>query len=186
MSESSFYLYWLIVGCEAAFWVVLVSALGVRYLLKRERISRLLLYVLPAVDLLLLVFTALDLRRGVPATLAHGLATAYVGFTIAFGGVIIAWADRRFARWFANGPVPETPAAHGWGEVREELWLWLRSIVAWIITLALLSALIAFLDNPVVTEPLHVWFRIALGSVFFWFLFGPVWSLVFFRRSLES
>lgn len=186
MSTSSAYLYWLIIGCEAAFWMVLASALAVRYVLKRDRLSRQLLYALPAVDLLLLAFTAMDLRRGVPATFAHGLATAYVGFTIAFGSVLVAWADRRFAQWFANRPAPEMTAVGGWAEVREELGLWLRSIVAWVITLALLSALIAFLDNPSVTQPLHVWFQIALGSVFFWFLFGPVWSLVFFRRPPET
>ena len=50
-------LYALIVGCEAAFWLVLLLALVARYLLKRERLSRGLLYSLPGIDLLLLTFT---------------------------------------------------------------------------------------------------------------------------------
>ena len=62
MTSNSAYLYWLIIGCEAAFWVVLAAALAVRYLLQRPQLSRIFLWALPAVDLLLLIFTALDLR----------------------------------------------------------------------------------------------------------------------------
>ena len=32
------------------------------------------------------------------------------------------------------------------------------------------------------TLQLHDLFRIAFGSVFFWFVFGPVWNVLFFRR----
>lgn len=94
-----------------------------------------LLMSLPVIDVLLLAFTALDLRAGSAATVAHGLATVYVGFT-----------------------------------------------VAWIIAISLLSALMAHVGDDVRTEPLHLWFRIAFGSVFLWFVFGPGWSLLFFRR----
>jgi len=82
MSNQPAHLYWLILGCEAAFWLLLVLALVVRYVLRRKQLSRALLFALPAVDMLLLATTALDLRAGTPATFAHGLATAYVGFTI--------------------------------------------------------------------------------------------------------
>jgi len=177
------YLYWLIVACEAAFWLVLVLALAARYLLRRDRLSRALLLSLPGVDLLLLAFTALDLRAGTVATFAHGLATAYVGFTIAFGSIIVRWADQRVAHWFKAGPPPATPPTRGWAAVRYELALWLRSIIAWIITLALLSALIAYVDDEARTQPLLQWYRIAFGGVVFWFIFGPVWSLVFFKRT---
>jgi hypothetical protein len=181
MSSEFSYLYWLIIGCEVAFWVVLGLALTARYVFQRHAISRVLLLALPAVDLLLLLFTALDLRAGTPATFAHGLATAYVGFTVAFGPVLVRWADQHFAHWFARGPRP-AGAARGWRAVRQELELWLRSIVAWIITAVLLSALIAYIDNEEATRELLLWFRIAFGSVFLWFVFGPMWSLVFFRR----
>ena len=183
-SEFS-YLYWLIIGCEVAFWVVLGLALTARYVFQRHAISRVLLLALPAVDLLLLLFTALDLRAGTPATFAHGLATAYVGFTVAFGPVLIRWADQHFAHWFARGPRPAA-AARGWRAVRQELELWLRSIVPWIITAVLLSALIAYIDNEEATRELFLWFRIAFGSVFLWFVFGPLWSLVFFRREIAK
>ena len=182
MPTQAAYLYWLIVGCETAFWVVLLLALAARYLLRRERLSRALLLSLPLVDLLLLAFTAVDLEAGTPATFAHGLASAYVGFTIAFGAVAVRWADAHFAYRFAGGPVPPGPPT-GWIAVRYELELWLRSIVAWIIALVLLVALIAYIDDAAVTQPLHDWFRYAIGSVFLWFVFGPVWSVVFFRRA---
>jgi hypothetical protein len=184
MPSESTYLYWLIVGCEAAFWVVLVLALAARYVLQREVVSRALLLALPAVDILLLVFTAIDLRTGTPATLAHGLATAYVGFTVAFGPVVVRWADRHFAHWFASGPSPVIGPARGWAAVREELALWLRCIVAWAITVALLIGLIAYVDNEAITRELYVWFRIAFGSIVLWFVFGPVWRLLFFRREV--
>ncbi|MEY2685929.1 MAG: hypothetical protein RL375_127, partial [Pseudomonadota bacterium] len=44
------------------------------------------------------------------------------------------------------------------------------------------EAMIAVVANDTVTEPLRVWHQHAFGCVFFWFLFGPVWSLVASRR----
>ena len=173
----------MIVGCEAAFWLVLALALAARYLLRHEGLSRTLLLLLPVVDLFLLAFTTLDLKAGTPATFAHGLATAYVGFTVAFGSVAVRWADQQFAFRFAEGPRPTPAPAQGWAAVRYEFALWIRSIVAWLIAIVLLLALIAYLDNKTVTEPLEQWFPIAFGSVVLWFIFGPLWSLVFFRRT---
>lgn len=186
MPTNTAFLYWLIVGCEAAFWLMLLLALAARYLLQREGLSRALLISLPVVDLLLLFFTAMDLRAGTPATFAHGLATAYVGFTVAFGSVAVRWADQHFAYRFAEGPPPVKAPSLGWPAVRYELGLWFRSIVAWVITLVLLIGLIAYLDNEAITQPLHQWFRIAFGSVLIWFIFGPLWSLVFFRRAAPN
>ncbi len=182
MANQTVYLYWLIVGCETSFWLLLVLALAARYLLQRNQLSRALLFSLPAVDLLLLAFTALDLQAGTPATFAHGLATAYVGFTVAFGSVVVAWADQRFAHRFAGGPSPVVAPTRGWPVIRNDLELWLRCIVAWMITVTILIALIAYVDDEAVTRGLYLWFRIAFGSVFLWFIFGPLWSLLFLRR----
>jgi GNAT superfamily N-acetyltransferase len=182
MESGNVLLYSLIVGCEAAFWVVLVLALAARYLLRRERLSKFLLLSLPGIDLLLLAFTTIDLRGGATATFAHGLATAYVGFTVAFGSLAVQWADVRFAHRFAGGRPPEKPATRGWALIRFDLLLWLRSIVAWIITLVLLAALIAFVGDEERTRELEQWFRIAFGSVVLWFVFGPLWSAVFQGR----
>lgn len=182
MSTQSYLLYLLIVGCEIAFWLVLLLSLAARYLLKKERLSRWLLRSLPLIDLLLLVFTAWDLRAGTPATLAHGLAAVYVGFTLAFGSTVIRWADENFAFRFASGPPPASAPTSRWSAVRFDAELWFRCIGAWIIALVLIEALTAFVDNEAITAPLRVWYKVAVGGVFFWFVFGPVWSLVFFRR----
>jgi hypothetical protein len=178
-------LYLLIVGCEVAFWLVLLLSLVVRYLWQQPAYSRWLLLSLPVIDLLLLVFTALDLRAGATATVAHGLAAAYVGFTVAFGGVAVRWADAHFAHRFAGGPTPAKAPSRGWKAVRYEFELWLRCIAAWIIALALITALIAWLGQSAATRPLQLWYRLGLGCIFFWLVFGPAWSLVFFRREVR-
>lgn len=95
MPAQSYMLYALIIACELGFWVIVLLALAVRYVLGRDRLSRVLLFV-----------TATDLRRGTTATFAHGLAAAYVGFTVAFGGMALKWADMHFAHRFAGGPAP--------------------------------------------------------------------------------
>lgn len=182
MDSGNAYLYALIIGCEAAFWLVLVLGLAARYLLRREPLSRFLLLSLPAIDLLLLAFTTIDLRSGTTATFAHGLATAYVGFTVAFGALAVRWADVRFAHRFAGGRPPEKPPTRGWPLIRTDLQLWLRSIGAWIITVVLLGGLIAFVGDEERTRGLEEWFRIAFGSVVAWFVLGPLWSAVFLGR----
>lgn len=183
LSSHNYLLYGLIVGCEVAFWVLLVLALAARYLLKRERLSRWLLISLAVTDLLLLTFTAVDLKSGTVATFAHGLATAYVGFTVAFGSVAVQWADERFAHRFAAGPTPAKAPEHGWPAVRYEFELWFRCILAWVITVPLLISLIAFVNDRTATAELENWFRFAIGCIFIWFIFGPVWRLVFFKKA---
>jgi hypothetical protein len=53
------------------------------------------------------------------------------------------------------------------------------------IALALLGALIAYVEDDAITDPLRVWTKFGFGSVFLWFIFGPAWSLVFFRREAQ-
>lgn len=172
-------LYWLIVGCEVSFWVVLFLGLAVRYLSRRKRFSHILLLMLPALDLALLGFTAVDLRSGAPANFAHGLAAAYVGFTVAFGGMAVSWADQHFAHWFTDAPAPTRPPTRGWPALRYELRLWVRCLAAVAITLVLVMALIALVNDASATEALHDWFRISIGCAIFWFIFGPMWALLF-------
>ena len=179
MLTEAHILYLLIVICEVAFWLMLLLGLVLRYLFHRKRLSRWLLLSLPAIDLLLLVFTALDLAAGAQVSIAHGLAAVYIGFTVAFGSVAVRWADAHFAHRFASGPPPPKPPNRGWKAVQYELGLWLRCIAAWVIAIGLISTLIAFLGNKAPAEPLQVWYSIGAGTVFIWFLFGPLWALVF-------
>ena len=182
MPSESAVLYLLIIGCEVAFWLVLLLSLAVRYLLRRETISRLLLLSLPIVDVLLLVFTALDLRAGATATFAHGLAAAYVGFTIAFGSIAVQWADAHFAHCFASGPAPPKAPSSGWAGIQFELKLWLRCVVACVILVLLIDALIAIVANSAATASLEAWYKYAFGCVIIWFIFGPTWNLLLIRR----
>lgn len=178
MPRESYLLYALIVACEVGFWVILLLALAVRYLLRKEHLSRVLLVCLPLIDLLLLVFTATDLRRGTTATFAHGLAAAYIGFTVAFGGIAVKWADAHFAHKFAAGPAPMKTPSRGWALVLYDFSLWGRCIAACLITMVLVETLVHFVGNSEATQALLAWHKHALGCVVLWFFFGPVWSLV--------
>jgi hypothetical protein len=110
------------------------------------------------------------------------VVTAYVGFTFAFGPVAVAWADQHFAYHFASGSKLIGPPKRRWLAVRHELGLWLRCIVAAAITMGLLVAMIAAINNDPQTEALREWFRIAVGMVIFWFVFGPLWTMLFFKH----
>ena len=182
MPREPYLLYFLIVACEVGFWVILLLALALRYLLRKEPLSRALLFCLPLVDVLLLVFTAMDLRSGATATFAHGLAAAYVGFTVAFGGLAVKWADAQFAYRFAAGPRPGKAPSRGWAAVRYELNLWGRCSVACVITVALIEALLQFIGAGETTQPLLAWHKHAFGCIVLWFFFGPVWSLATVRH----
>ncbi len=83
----------IIVFCEIGFWVVLGAGLVARYLLGRRTLGAVLLAAVPLVDLVLLVATVVDLSNGATADFTHGLAAAYIGFSVAFGHSIIRWAD---------------------------------------------------------------------------------------------
>lgn len=186
MSLDEQLLYGLILACEISFWVALFVGLAFRYLLRWRRASQVALLCVPLIDVALLIFTVVDLRGGANATFAHGLATAYVGFTVAFGPVVVSWADQQFAYRFGGVPLPRKPASGRWASVLHELKLWARCLVAVLITYVLLSALVAAVNDPSRTQALDIWYRIPLGTAFFWFLFGPVWELLFFKPAPEA
>lgn len=129
----------LIVACEIAFWVVLAAGLTVRYVLRRPQLGKALLIAVPVVDVVLLLLTWLDLRRGGDPTPAHGLAAVYIGVSVAFGRELIRWADARWAHWFAGGPPPTRSARYGLERARRERRLWLKHLLAWTIGVCLLG-----------------------------------------------
>ena len=177
MPRESQLLYVLILACEFGFWLILLAALVLRYLLRKQALSRALLLGLPLTDLLLLGFTALDLHAGASATFAHGLAAAYIGFTVAFGGLAVKWADAHFAHHFAAGPPPVKPPSRGWAALRHEFNLWGRCVLACLITMALIEALLQVLGTSDATQALLDWHKHAFGCIVFWVFFGPVWTL---------
>ncbi|ADD44475.1 hypothetical protein [Stackebrandtia nassauensis] len=131
-------LWWVIIGCEVGFWVLLGGGLAVRYFLKMRRLSSALLISVPLIDVVLLAFSIFDMRSGADGELRHALAAAYIGYSIMFGHRTIRWADERFAHRFADGPPPWKPPKRGMPRVRYEIMMFARCLgmyaIAWAVT----------------------------------------------------
>jgi hypothetical protein len=147
----------IILAAEIAFWVFLGAGLVARYLLGRRRLGAVLLVMAPLVDLVLLAATTIDLARGATAEFAHGLAAAYIGFSVAFGHSLIRWADVRFAHRFAGDPPPQRPPRHGRARARYEWREFGKALLAWAIASALLAAAIAIVGDADRTQELQGW-----------------------------
>src|SRR5918998_1440252 len=131
-----------LLACGNGFWVVLGARLTPRYLFRRRRLRALLLALVPFVDLILLVATVIDLSGGATADFKHGLAAAYIGFSVAFGHSMIRWADQRFAHRFAGGPPPWRPPEGGPARVRYEWLEWGKGMLGWAVACGLLGTAI--------------------------------------------
>jgi hypothetical protein len=147
----------LIVAAEIAFWVVLAAGLGARYLLRMPRLSTALLLGVPLIDVLLLTATVLDLRNGGEPSHAHGLAALYLGFTVAYGHTVIAWADGHAAHRLGRGPKPPKAPKGGWARARHEWRLWSLTLLAVAIGCAVLQGMIWGIGDADRTEPLVNW-----------------------------
>ncbi len=175
----------LIIACEIGFWVFLFLGLFARYLLKWPRLSKGLLLCVPLMDLVLLCASILDLNSGATAEFAHGLAAAYLGFTVVFGPSLIQWADENMAHRFTNTPKPYRPT-HGWEYALYEWALWLKAALACVIAALLLFGAIFFVDQPQKTEALTEWFYILGSLLFCWLLLYPLWYTVFPKKQSRS
>ncbi|MFD6512874.1 hypothetical protein [Rhodococcus sp. NPDC060176] len=147
----------LIIACEIMFWVFIAVGLAARYLLRRKTLGAALLICAPLVDVVLLVATALDLRGGGEANFTHGLAAAYIGFSVAFGHSLISWADTRFAYRFAGGPAPVAPPKYGSARALREWREFGKAAIAWAVACGLLGAAIFLVDDPTRTGALDGW-----------------------------
>lgn len=143
-----------IVGCEIAFWVLVLAGLSVRYLAGWKKGGAALLLMTPVVDLLLITLTIMDLRGGAEAEFMHGLAAVYIGVTIAFGHRMIHWADERFAYRFGGGAKPHKAPKYGKAHARRERQGWFRHALAWVIGSILIFLMIVVVNDPDRTEAL--------------------------------
>lgn len=173
----------VIVACEVGFWVVLGAGLLARYPLRRPRLGAALLVCVPLVDLVLLAATAVDLRRGATADVTHGLAAAYLGFSVAFGHSMVRWADQRFAHRFAGGPPPVKPPRAGWARTRYEWREWGKGLVGWAIACGLLGAAILWVDDAERTRELANWIGKLTLAIVIWLVAFPLWETIFPRRA---
>lgn len=160
----------VIAGCEIGFWVLLAAGLLARYALRLRRTGAVLLLCVPLVDLVLLAATVIDLRGGAPAGAAHGLAAAYLGYSVAFGHSMVRWADERFAHRFAGGPPPTRSPKYGAARVRHEWREFGKAALATAVACALLLAMITLVGDADRTRALDAWLG-RLGFVL------AVWSL---------
>ncbi|HEX5597853.1 MAG TPA: hypothetical protein VFX61_17845 [Micromonosporaceae bacterium] len=173
----------VIVACEIGFWVLLGAGLVARYLLRRQKLSTALLVCVPLVDLVLLAAAVVDLRAGATADFTHGLAAAYLGFSIAFGRSMMRWADQRFAHRFAGGPPPWKPPKGGWARTRHEWREWGKGLVGWAVAAALLGLAVLLVGDPGRTQELVNWILRLSGVMAIWFVVGPAWATVFPGRA---
>lgn len=173
----------VIAACEIGFWVVLGAALTARYLLRKRRLSTVLLVCVPLVDVVLFAATVLDLSRGGVANVTHGLAAAYIGFSIAYGHSMIRWADQRFAHRFAGGPPPWRPPKDGWPRARYEWREWGKGVLGWAAASAMLLGAIVWIDDWERSQALAGWIaRLSLALVI-WLIGWPVWTTISALRS---
>lgn len=168
----------VIAACEIGFWVVLGAGLLARYPLRRPRLGAALLLCVPLIDLILLAVTVVDLRRGATATFGHGLAAAYLGFSVAFGHSMIRWADQRFAHRFAGGPPPWRPPKGGWARTRYEWREWGKGMLGWAVACGLLGLAISLVGDAERTAELRAWIARLSVAMLIWLAF-PVLATVF-------
>jgi len=137
----------MIIACEIGFWAFVLAGLAFRYLLGMRRTGAVLLACTILIDLALLAFTAIDIRRGATAGFFHGLAAVYVAVSLVFGKQMIRWADGKFARRFAGGPGPAPKPKYGAEHARYERIMWLKHLLAWTIGSAILGGLALYIGD---------------------------------------
>ncbi|MGM1059171.1 hypothetical protein [Saccharothrix sp. Mg75] len=164
----------IIVACEIGFWVVLVAGLFARYVLRMRRLSSVLLVCTPLVDVVLLVATVVDLRRGGEGNAAHGLAAIYLGISVAFGHSGLRWLDQRFHHRFAGGPPPVKPPKRGPAKVRYEWREWGKFALAWAIAGAVVLLLVHVVSTPERTGTLLDQMGVMTVVGIIWLLGWPV------------
>lgn len=168
----------VIIACEIGFWFILGAGLAARYLLQMPRLGAVLLVCTPVVDLVLFVATVLDLRNGATATAAHGLAAAYIGFSIAFGHSLIRWADQRVAHRFFGGPPPWKPPKGGKARAAYEWREWFKGLLGWAVACAMLGGGILMIGDWERSQELATWAgRLSLVLVI-WLIGWPVWATI--------
>jgi hypothetical protein len=149
----------ILIACEIGFWVLLGLGLACRYLWNHRALSTALLVSLPLLDVILLAAAVIDMRGGATADLRHGLAAAYLAYSIVFGHRTLRWADAKFHHRYAGGPPPPRPPAGGPARTRYEWGAWLRIVLAYGIVWLVVLVLTWLVADPVRTEPLMVFAR---------------------------
>jgi hypothetical protein len=140
------FIAWVIVACEIAFWVVIGAGLFTRYIWKWQKLGLFFLALTPVVDFILLCVTTIDLYKGATATIAHGIATVYIGVSVAFGKSMIKWADERFQYYvLKQGEKPRK--LYGREYAKNYFKGWVRHVMAYMIGASMLLVMICFIND---------------------------------------
>lgn len=166
----------LIICCEIGFWVCLAIGLVARYLLRAQRLSMAILLGAPALDVALLLATAVSLSRGAPPETGHAIAAIYLGFSVAYGHRLIKWADVRFAHRFDGGPAPEKLAGAAytkrcWGTVGQT---GLAAAIACATTVGLTTVTEPGVDTAALSRT-YQWMAIAFVAEVIWAVSYTIW-----------
>lgn len=145
----------VIIACEVGFWVLLGLGLASRYLWNHRTLSNILLLSVPLLDVILLAAAVIDIRGGATADLRHGLAAAYLAYSIVFGHSTLKWADAKFHHRYAGGPPPPRPPAAGAARTRYEWIFWLRIALAYGIAWGVVLILGLLVGTPGRMGPLY-------------------------------
>ncbi|MET4093303.1 hypothetical protein [Arthrobacter sp. UYCu712] len=173
----------VIIACEIGFWIVVLSGLAARYLMGSRRVGTALLVCAPLIDVVLLGAVTAHLATGATASWHHGLAALYIGFSVAYGPRMIAWADTHFAHRFADGSFPVKPtgsqyAKQCWADV-------IRTVAALIVAAGIIAAITWLVGDSARTQALTGWYGV-LGIIvaieFIWAASYSIWP----RKSVES
>lgn len=146
---------WIIIA-EIAFWIAIIAGLISRYVFKLEKLSFLFFLLTPLIDLSLIVLTTMDLQNGATATTAHGIATIYIGVSLAYGKSMIAWADEKFQVWFLKKPSSKR-TLYGKEKGIYEIKMWARHVMAYLIGSALLWLMIYYVGQQSTEALFNVW-----------------------------
>ena len=143
-----------------------------------RRLGAALLVGAAFVDVVLFVATVIDLRRGATANFTHGLAAAYIGFSVAFGHAMVRWADQRFAHRFAGGPPPWRRPGGGWPRARYEWREWGKGVLGWTVASAMLLAGVVWIDDWARSRALAEWIGRLSLAMLVWLVGWPVWATI--------
>ncbi|WP_076571044.1 MULTISPECIES: hypothetical protein [Salimicrobium] len=154
------FIAWVIVACEIAFWIFIIAGLVTRYVFSQRKAGLFLLAMTPIVDLVLIVFTSIDIYREAEITVAHSIAPIYLAISLVYGKSMIQWADDRFLYYVKrSGPRPERKI--GMDFAKHSLKGSLQHILAYIIGGALLLIMIFYIrdssNTGVLWRTLQTW-----------------------------
>ncbi|MGW6279211.1 2TM domain-containing protein [Kribbella sp. NPDC055071] len=167
----------VIAACEIGFWVLLAAGLVTRYLLRLRKLGLVLLAAAPLVDVVLLVASVLDLKRGGELNFNHSLAAIFIGVSVGFGHQTLQWADKWAAHYLGGEPRPAKPPMDGPDRARRERAGWYRHLLAYVIGVVIMIGLGLLSGDG---------WNAALGPAYGWTMILGIDAIVSFSYSVHS